>query len=302
VIEDQGFKRVTSCRFFSPADASFPLRLLLSTLPRKAVRRGYLQRAQSQREQPFLRRRNAHAMVPSPDGSGVYEAAIAESAVVKYNASNGQILTAYPTPADPVSVALSADGTMLHAVTGEIHAMVCAFNTTTGAEVGPVEAGYHGSVVGVSPDGDGIYAVNQENIMRFDPQTLSVLATIPVFADCLAFGPSSTHALYAGNSGGVTFLDTANDSIITSLYFTCGASGLAMNPSGTLQRRDFSTSCRDLDETHSIVGTIAPELVLGQVTLSPDGNSAICVKFPDEGVVNSVVYQIDIPSASVAKA
>jgi len=49
-------------------------------------------------------------MVPSPDGSGVYEAAIAESAVVKYNASNGQILTAYPTPADPVSVALVRTG------------------------------------------------------------------------------------------------------------------------------------------------------------------------------------------------
>ena len=244
---------------------------------------------------------NAASMALSPDGTAAYVAAPLESAVVKYSVSTGQVLATYPTP-QPTSIALSPDGSMLYVVTSRVDTL-SAFNTATGAEIGPVPSGLESSQIVVSPDGNALYVAANSDIYHFDAQTLQKVGMVPLEGESfsLAFGPTSGTLYALSNSAFVVFIDTEDDTVVSSVQIPKGGFGLAVNPAGSTLYIASHGLVEVSTATAQIVGTIDASQILGSVAISPDGTKALCALIESLNDPHFNLVEVSLSSGDVVQ-
>ena len=276
------FKTIIYCCRFLQRQAFWGRRILLSTshllnspLLSPSTRQTF---SESDR---FLAGGGDLGLVISPDGAFAYVSESAESSVVKYNLSTGKPVAIFATPAHAGSIVLSPDGTTLYALAGSINFFLCAFNTSTGAQTGSVQLSTDATQVVVSPDCKALYLASSGAILHFDALTLRSMGRIPTndLFPGLAFGPSSTtlYVLLTGNLYGISFVDTASDTVTGTIPLQNWVYAMAVSPDGSILYVASLGLIEISTATEQIVRTLDSAQNLETVAISPNGKNALCV-------------------------
>lgn len=141
------------------------------------------------------------------------------------------------------AIALNPAGTLAYATSGGTSGSVSVIDTATNTVTAVVGVGAYPQSVAVTPDGARLYVPNQNS------DSVSVIATATNAVSTItlppgtrpygvAFNPSGTRA-YVTSWGlpgisGISVIDTASDTVVTTVGLVSGAYGIAVNPAGTL--------------------------------------------------------------------
>lgn len=185
---------------------------------------------------------------------------------------------------------------------------VLAIDPSTGNAV--VTIPESGTVLGEAIHGQYLYVANSSGqaISVIDTTTNSIIATIPIqlvdlFPDNLALSPdgtrlyvTETNGCNGDNSGYVTVIDTASNTVIAQIPGFCQPQGLAVSPDGSRLYVVNTTSSDNADgwvsvintSDYSTITTIPVGAKPSFIALTPDGTKAYVTNNRDSSLGDTV--------------
>ncbi|MGB7588847.1 MAG: PKD domain-containing protein [Solirubrobacterales bacterium] len=247
--------------------------------------------------------------VPVAGARNAYVTNSGDGTVSVFDAATNAPLTTIPVGGEPVSLAITPDGTRAY-VADAAKGTVTVISTATNAVLGaPIPVGLKPDGVAITPDGGRVYVANAGN------DTVTVISTAtngiigaPVSVgkepDGIAISPDGHLALIAQRGGNVSIIDTSSNAVVGSVLDALGPAQIAIGPRGGrafVTNRDSNSVTAFNPVNGSVIGgpiTVGKEP--DGIAIGPNGLYAYAAS-PADGTLTPIDTSLNAPlSAPIA--
>ncbi|GAB3744322.1 hypothetical protein GCM10027598_78690 [Amycolatopsis oliviviridis] len=212
------------------------------------------------------------AVAISPDGKKAYVTSPPDATVTVVDTVTHKVTNTIAVQRGPFEVAFTPDGSKAYVANAYSNA-VSVIDTASETMVASAFGGDYPTSLTISRDGSRVYVAGREAVHVLDTATDTEVAAVALetTAHALATSPDGTKIWAATESGELTAIDTATNTVVDAVK--TGGGDVVLSPDGTRAYQNGGSSLVVVDLIAHEVVTRVPGLQNGhRLAISPDGS------------------------------